>query len=157
MNENEFLMIFLEEYHSKRDYFECHEVLEEKWKEKPLGSRDEYLTSFVQIAVSNYHYRRGNFSGAKKLMQRALDKIMRNEEDYKLLGFDYELLKEQVQQLLYNIDNEVPYYSINLSLSDNLKNDYINYCKNKGVEPFIVSDMQNNVLLNRHLKENRHE
>lgn len=29
---------FLHEFHTTRDYFECHEILEEYWKEDPLSS-----------------------------------------------------------------------------------------------------------------------
>jgi len=149
------VMIFLEEYHAKRDYFECHEILEHKWKEEPQGSRHDYWVSLLQIAVSNYHYRRGNFNGAKKLIEKALQKIEAAPPDYELLGFDYESFKTQVKQILENITNEVPYYSINLSLTDELKEKYENYCKNKGIEPFILSDMHNEALVNKHLKEYR--
>lgn len=151
----EALMIFLSEFHSKRDYFECHEILEHKWKEKAQGERDEYWTALLQIAVSNYHHRRGNFGGAKKLMERAKNKIIEDKESYVMLGFDYEPFKNQVLKMLENIEKAIPYESINLSLTKNLEDIYIEYCKHKDIEPFINSDLTNEKIVNRHLKEHR--
>lgn len=151
----EALMVFLSEYHSKRDYFECHEILEHKWKEKPQGERDEFWTALLQIAVSNYHYRRGNIGGAKKLMERAKNKIIEDRGSYEMLGFDYENFKGQVIKMLYSIENNIPYESINLSLTKKLEEDYLNYCKDKSLLPFTKSDLKDLKIVNRHLKENR--
>ncbi|WP_260405419.1 DUF309 domain-containing protein, partial [Paenibacillus sp. 598K] len=57
---------YLIEFHVTRDYFECHELLEEYWKEQP-GDDPFYDTwvGLIQIAVSQYHHRRSNHRGAR--------------------------------------------------------------------------------------------
>ncbi len=45
-------------------WFECHEVLEELWRETPRGPAREYLQGLIQLAVSLEHWRRENPRGA---------------------------------------------------------------------------------------------
>ncbi len=63
---------FLIHFHGDYDYFECHEILEEYWKTKPRGNRDDYLVGLIQVAVSLYHQRRTNWNGATKMMKSAI-------------------------------------------------------------------------------------
>ena len=77
-------------YYGKRDYFECHDIMEEQWK---LDAHSRYTGSwlvFVRIAVACYHARRGNWAGARKMMAKAA-----KEADAKILtelGLDGEKL-----------------------------------------------------------------
>lgn len=62
------------ELFNEREFFECHEVLEELWnaQEEP----EKQLTQgILQIAVAYYHYLRGNYSGTCKLFHRAWPRI----------------------------------------------------------------------------------
>ncbi|MBN1669352.1 MAG: DUF309 domain-containing protein [Anaerolineales bacterium] len=52
------------------DYFGAHELLEEAWMEDLSPGRDLYR-AILQVAVSYYHIRRGNYRGAVKMMLRA--------------------------------------------------------------------------------------
>ncbi len=63
---------FLHEFHTTRDYFECHEILEEFWKEDPPDQRKKYWVGLIQLAVALYHQRRGNGKGAKRLISNSL-------------------------------------------------------------------------------------
>lgn len=67
-------------FNGNQDYFECHEVLEELWKELS-GNKQHILVGFIQIAASLYHWRRGNFRGAMKLMKNGM-KILETGVDY---------------------------------------------------------------------------
>ena len=58
-------------FHAQRDYFECHEVMEEFWKEHPGDIRSRTYVALIQIAVGMYHIRRGNRNGAVKMLQSA--------------------------------------------------------------------------------------
>lgn len=49
------------------DYFECHEVAEDYWKQLALGDKNHALVGYIQLAASLYHQRRGNTVGAQKL------------------------------------------------------------------------------------------
>ncbi len=63
---------YLVEFHATRDYFECHEILEEFWKEDPPKKRKRYWVGFIQLAVALYHHRRQNTAGAKRLMANSI-------------------------------------------------------------------------------------
>lgn len=71
---------YLVYFHSFRDYFECHEVLEEYWKEG--GQTNKLWVGLIQIAVAMYHHRRNNFQGAKIQITKAI----------KILDFEKEAL-----------------------------------------------------------------
>ncbi|MFB9275146.1 DUF309 domain-containing protein [Cohnella cellulosilytica] len=62
---------YLAEYYGSRDYFECHEIMEEYWKEDELPEFRTCWLVLIRIAVCQYHSRRGNWSGAVKLMGKA--------------------------------------------------------------------------------------
>jgi len=62
---------FLAEYYGSRDYFECHEIMEEYWKEDALPAYRTCWLVLIRIAVCQYHSRRGNWGGAIKLMSKA--------------------------------------------------------------------------------------
>ncbi|WP_426453692.1 DUF309 domain-containing protein [Paenibacillus sp. S-38] len=66
---------YLVHFHAERDYFECHEVLEEYWKEHPEDADGEAYVGLIQLAVSLYHQRRGNLAGAVKMLSGAIRRL----------------------------------------------------------------------------------
>jgi hypothetical protein len=52
------------------DYFEAHEAFENAWREEPGPIRDLYR-GILQVAVGYYHILRGNYVGARKMIQRS--------------------------------------------------------------------------------------
>lgn len=46
-----------------RDYFECHELLEEFWKNKPEFTKQDFEVGLILLATGQYHMRRGNITG----------------------------------------------------------------------------------------------
>jgi len=77
---------YLMEYHATRDFFECHELLEEYWKEHPGDLRAEVWVGLIQLAVGHYHLRRGNYNGARKIYANALQRL--NPPALEALGID---------------------------------------------------------------------
>ncbi|MFE5319119.1 DUF309 domain-containing protein [Paenibacillus sp. NPDC056579] len=63
---------FVYYFNIERDYFECHEVMEELWLEE---GRAPMYQGLLQVAVGLYHHRNGNVSGAIKLLTAALEKL----------------------------------------------------------------------------------
>lgn len=57
---------------NKRQFFECHETLEEAWIEETDPLRYLYQ-GILQVGVGFYHLRRGNFRGASGLLARGLE------------------------------------------------------------------------------------
>lgn len=108
-------LTFLAHFHLDRDYFECHEVLEEHWKHIG-GSRSSVYVGLIQTAVSLYHYRRGNVSGAERTANRALHNLSQNEAALTSLGIDPEKLTGQLSSLVQDIRSGNPFQPFSLPL-----------------------------------------
>ena len=59
---------------NRRDFFECHEVLEEVWLSESAADKAFYQ-GLIQVACSYHHYLRGNLSGARSLLERGSHKL----------------------------------------------------------------------------------
>jgi len=59
-------------FNGNEDYFECHEVFEELWKEVAPRNKEHVLVGFIQIATGLYHWRRGNLNGAKRSIAKGM-------------------------------------------------------------------------------------
>ncbi|MBO9608962.1 MAG: DUF309 domain-containing protein [Paenibacillaceae bacterium] len=68
---------FLYYFNVARDYFECHEVMEELWLEE---GRDPLCQGLLQIAVGLYHFDNGNVSGSIKLFSQGINKLQQAPE-----------------------------------------------------------------------------
>ncbi|UFS69903.1 DUF309 domain-containing protein [Geomonas sp. RF6] len=53
---------------NKREWFECHETLEELWVREQGELRDFYQ-GLLQIAVALHHWRSGNYGGVLSLLK----------------------------------------------------------------------------------------
>ncbi|KRG12742.1 hypothetical protein ACA30_18040 [Virgibacillus soli] len=124
---------YLYHFHVDRDYFECHEVLEEYWKDHGM-ERNSIWVGLIQLAVSYYHYRNNNRKGAIKLMNRALLLLQNSYLEMDRLGIHYpeliKILKDSHQKMRKN----QPYKAINFPIKD--KKLYIlcqSYCNEKSI------------------------
>jgi predicted metal-dependent hydrolase len=59
---------------NKREFFHCHEVLEEAWTPE-RGPRREFLQALIHVAVGFYHCQRGNSAGACGQLRKGLRKL----------------------------------------------------------------------------------
>src|SRR5690242_13497706 len=59
---------------NNREFFECHEVLEEEWTPE-RGPRRLFLQSLIHMAVGLYHAERGNPVGAIRQLRKGLRKL----------------------------------------------------------------------------------
>jgi hypothetical protein len=59
---------------NQRQFFHCHEVLEEQWMPQ-RGPRRMFLQSLIHIAVGLYHWQCGNRTGAAGQIRKGLHKI----------------------------------------------------------------------------------
>jgi len=108
---------YLAEYYGSRDYFECHEIMEEYWKENPESEFTSCWLVLIRLSVSLYHARRGNWKGAVKLIDKAA-----READSRLfdrLGIDGSSLSERLRQLAGDWkDPGAVYEDIELPITD---------------------------------------
>jgi predicted metal-dependent hydrolase len=59
---------------NRREFFECHEVLEEEWTPE-RGPRRLFLQSLIHMAVGLYHASRNNPAGASRQLRKGLRKL----------------------------------------------------------------------------------
>jgi uncharacterized protein len=59
---------------NRRQFFECHEVLEEIWT-RERGPLRLFLQSLIHFAVAFYHDQRGNPMGATRQLRKGLRKL----------------------------------------------------------------------------------
>ncbi len=91
---------FLYYFNVEKDYYECHEVMEELWLEE---GRNPFYQGLLQVAVALYHFQNGNISGAVKLMSAALEKLDDCPDEW--MGIDMGSLKKEAADYLTRLQN----------------------------------------------------
>ncbi|WP_370297690.1 DUF309 domain-containing protein [Ammoniphilus sp. YIM 78166] len=108
---------YLYYFNDQRDYYECHEVMEEYWL---LEGKNKLLQSLLQVAVGLYHFRNGNITGAIKLLEQALAK--QNEPWIGQLGINKEKLYDEVTRYLEKLKcydtAPFPFYDLTIEIID---------------------------------------
>lgn len=110
-------LAFLAHFHIDHDYFECHELLEEHWKETD-GARDSIWVGLIQSAVFLYHYRRGNKTGALRMAQKSLRCLSHNVQALVQLGIDPEPFLFSIRQTADQMKNGAPFEPITIPIAD---------------------------------------
>lgn len=143
---------YLLHFHATRDYFECHEVLEEHWKQ----TKEHIWIGLIQLAVGMYHYRRGNIAGAKRMFTKAMRACQREKQAYEALGIHVEQLVSLLHTYVKRIDDGQPYESICLPIHDiSLLHICQQQCDVKGGVWGEKSDMSNEYIIHKHKLRDR--
>lgn len=148
---------YLIEFHGTRDYFECHEIMEEYWKEHEGDPLTTTWLGLIQAAVSSYHHRRGNTAGAVKMLRTTLEHSIPNQ--LTTLGIDsnawISTLKERLQTLERG---ESIFTDLDIPIVDSK---LVDECKRRCMERNITwcepSDMSDESLIHRHTLRDRSE
>lgn len=76
-------------------YWECHEELEDYWRENPSDNARYVFWAVIQVATAAYHYRNNNILGVQGLIKKTKDKLEKCESLkvetpllYKFLNWD---------------------------------------------------------------------
>ncbi|MBS4191097.1 DUF309 domain-containing protein [Bacillus sp. FJAT-49705] len=147
---------FLVHFHSDRDYFECHEVLEDYWKSVDPSNKRSIWVGFILFAVSNYHHRRGNYSGAKRTLTKSISIFHANINQLSMLGIDKEKFLKDLRLKHNDISKGSKYISYNLPLIDqSLLSQCINKCQKDGLKWCSASNLENVQIIHRHLLRDR--
>lgn len=109
-------LTFLVHFHDHQDYFECHEVLEEYWKEQTNQARDSVWVGLIQTAVVLYHHRRGNVVGARKLATKALNILQQRQKELAELGIDSEAFLEAFSAHLQDLHHQRPFTPMSIPM-----------------------------------------
>ncbi|MDF2939323.1 MAG: hypothetical protein K0Q90_4696, partial [Paenibacillaceae bacterium] len=147
-------------FHGTRDYFECHELLEEHWKEEQDPRLKEVWHGLIQVAVSLYHERRGNLPGARKMLEQAILHLTNVSPE--IAGLDpvklLKLLRTRYASLmqLSGQPAEIGFEDIALPFADGgLLREAMDLCKAWGCEWGRLSPLNEDMLVHRHLLRDR--
>ena len=147
---------FLVHFHGDRDYFECHEILEEYWKKTVPRERDSHWVGLIQIAVSFYHYRRGNISGAIRMLTKSLSILSKKRLELNQLGLNIDELLVLLHQQRERMIAHKPYENINLPLMDEyLIKQCIGLCDKAGFIWCSHTSLDNRYIIDKHLVRDR--
>lgn len=149
---------YLVHFHGDRDYFECHEILEEYWKDTEPEKRQQVWVALIQIAVAMYHHRRENWNGAERMLQKAISLVKKEQHSIKQLGLDNHELPLLLIKRLEEIKQRMPYKSINLPIQDqSLLEECKLVCKKQGLGWGNTSNLSDLFLLHKHKLRDRSE
>ncbi len=147
---------YLVHFHGDRDYFECHEILEEYWKKVDKNNKKSILVGFILLAVSNYHHRLRNWSGAIRTLQKSINIFHEQKEQLEHYGLTLNVLSPLLKERLTSIQNHQDYKSMNLPIQDPK---LLEVCKKACLEKNFIwgqeSDLTNEELVQRHSKRDR--
>jgi uncharacterized protein len=108
---------YLVYFNRDRDYFECHEVLEELWIAR---EHDPLYKGLLQVAVGLYHFRNGNVRGGTLMLRSAADRLHSYPEV--CLGIDLGKLLAEVRDYVHRLeryeDKPFPYYDLTIEVVD---------------------------------------
>lgn len=110
-------LAYLVYFNRDRDYFECHEVLEELWLAK---QRDPLYKALLQVAVGLYHLRNQNVRGGIIMLRGASVKL----EEYPevTLGINLAKLVNDVKDYIRGLESyeqdPFPYYDLTIEIID---------------------------------------
>jgi predicted metal-dependent hydrolase len=147
---------YLAHFHGDRDYFECHEVLEEYWKNHPQHPQRKTWVGLIQVAAALYHQRRGNRNGALKLYSASLGNL--DEDQLRKLGIEagrFLLLIEQRRDGLAQ-NPGMPYSDIDIPIADAMLERLCSLrCAELGFGWMQPSDLGNRWLVDKHKLRDR--
>ncbi|MFB6465945.1 DUF309 domain-containing protein [Cytobacillus sp. Hz8] len=147
---------FLVHFHGDRDYFECHEILEEYWKTSTPQDKSSIWVGFILLSVSLYHHRRQNFSGALRTIEKAIHIFLTKADQLERLGINQEQFLSLIRSRREEIEAGQCYQSMNLPIIDqNLTNQCFSLCQEKGIIWGTQSDLANEALIHRHSQRDR--
>jgi predicted metal-dependent hydrolase len=95
------------ELFNRGQFFDAHEVLEDVWRALPRASAaKKHLQGLVQLAVAVHHASRGNFRGAKSVLDRAMRNL--DGAETSLPALDLGLLRADIAEWQKHLANSGP-------------------------------------------------
>ncbi len=135
-------------FNGNQDFFECHEVLEEYWKDIAPGDKKHPLVGYVQLATGFYHWRRDNYTGAERMLEKAFSNFQHNIGHIFFNEIDYDKLLIQLSDALAAVQMGKSFQAFQLPLSPTLRQ-----LTNARIQLLPISD--SNYLLHKHMLRDR--
>lgn len=142
---------YLFHFHNDQDYFECHEILEEYWKETDKGNKSSIWVGLILLAVSCYHHRRNNYVGALKTMRKAWEILRLRQEECVYLGLNARELLQLLEKRITEIEQHRAFTCFIIPIQDQ---QLMEQCFQN--QPIAKINMQQDEhIINRHILRDR--
>lgn len=144
---------FIAYFNENQDYFECHEVLEDYWNLVAPRDRTHPLVGYLQAAVALYHWRRGNFRGAAKLLAKAGVPLRKahNENSPFSDGVDLPAFLRDLREAREAVDGERPFTPFPIRITDPVIRNAVSDLTRSGAVP----DLTGARLIHKHMLRDR--
>ena len=103
-------------FNEHKDYFECHEVLEEYWKEIAPKDKTHPLTAWILLSTGMYHWRRSNFNGAKRSLIKSSERFHINGLNAFNEGINYSELMNNLQISIESLEDKKGFQPFNIQV-----------------------------------------
>lgn len=108
---------FIEVFQNERDFFECHEILEDVWvEETKCETRKHVAINLLLISVGLLHWRNKNFKGSVQVLENSLNNYEEVSFLIEELGIDSKELKDMIQDTISKIKKQKDYEELYLPL-----------------------------------------
>lgn len=150
MNQDPRWLEYLLSFHASRDYYACHDFLEEWWFE--IGNpQNHLLMGFIQLAVGLYHWRADNFNGAHILFDKCTHIFIAHKEELDNYGIDNEALLSLLHTVKLSVNHREHFYDVNLTFSDHTLEVELNtLALTRNLSLYALSDLHNPHLVHKH-------
>lgn len=113
---------YIIQFHVHRDYFECHEIMEDAWKQKSYFTKQDPEVALIMLATAMYHLRRHNKRGATTLIKKTI-LLLEMNSNFLSEYLNISVLIEQLSAIQQNLT----YQPITLPVIDAIDTNY--YCE----------------------------
>jgi uncharacterized protein len=103
-------------FNGNHDYFECHEVLEEYWKEISPNDKKHPLVGYIQLATGMYHWRRQNVKGALRILTKAFSNFQANKDSKFFEYVDFNHLCDHCLKSIEKVKTDCPFEEFQLRI-----------------------------------------
>lgn len=109
---------FIKEFNVIHDYFECHELLEDYWKEIAPRQKSHPLAALILLSTSMYHWRRGNITGAIKTITSSIRRLEETKQSPFYETIDYTKLLDDAKNSLSLMKENQPFKSFSIKIEN---------------------------------------
>lgn len=102
---------------NQREFFTCHDVLEELWSET-LGTDRAFYQGLIHAAVSLHHFQEGNLTGARKMHDSAVRYLQEYGDRHREL--DLNRFRKDFDRCFASLLNAGNTYPSGVTLDDSL-------------------------------------
>jgi predicted metal-dependent hydrolase len=141
---------FLKEFNDINDYFECHEVLEDYWKEIAPRQKNHPLTAFILMSTSMYHWRRGNIPGAIKTMNKSIKRFIETYDSSFFTTLDFKDIMQSTTNSLLLMQKISEFQPFSIQIIDSELLSLVNKLKIKNSDEL-------HFLIHKHMLRDRSE